>query len=379
MVCKVLLAALTSFTAMLPQVAAAQDEADGLVPVAAAETAAPSREVTATFAPRPDGRDHRLDYGVWTEALQAYVVSMGPPLRKMPATVAGPPGSRIRHGPGSMYRTDGAMVGFSIIHRDVIANIGRYRRELQAVGDSLDIASLPRNEQLAFWLNLHNVAMMEKIGEAWPIRQPRDIEVDGVPLEDARFITVRGVAMSPRDIREGIVYAHWRNPVVIYGFWRGEIGGPAIQRQAFTGEGLADQLDRAAREFINSRRGTEKRGDTLHISRFYNEAAPFYFPDFEPDMRGHMARYVEGPVTEMLAKSTFIRPTIYEYDIADLSGGRRSNLFFSTGRLDVGASIMLAERQRKLDYIRRTQPRAGIVTFSNIDLPGDPPDKGEVE
>jgi len=346
---------------------------------APAGPAAIAAEGLAAFAPRPDGRDRRLDYSVWTEALQAYVVSMGPPLRKMPVTVAGPPGSRIKNGPDSMYRTDGAMIGFSIIDRDVIANVGRYRRELEAVADALDLPSLPRNEQLAFWLNLHNVAMMEKIGEAWPIRQPRDVVVDGVPLDDARFITVNGVALSPRDIRERIVYAHWRNPVVIYGFWRGEIGGPAIQREAFAGQDLADQLDRAAREFVNSRRGTEKRGDTLHVSRFYDEAASFYFPRFEPDMRAHLTRYVEGPVVTMLAETTFIKPTIYEYDIADLSGGRRSNAFFSTGRLDIGASIMLAERERKLEYIRRTQPRSGIVTFSNIDLPGDPPNKGEVE
>jgi len=152
-----------------------------------------------------------------------------------------------------------------------------------------------------------------------------------------------------------------------------------MQREAFAGQDLADQLDRAAREFVNSRRGTEKRGDTLHVSRFYDEAASFYFPRFEPDMRAHLTRYVEGPVVTMLAETTFIKPTIYEYDIADLSGGRRSNAFFSTGRLDIGASIMLAERERKLEYIRRTQPRSGIVTFSNIDLPGDPPNKGEVE
>ncbi|MDP5104390.1 MAG: DUF547 domain-containing protein [Erythrobacter sp.] len=332
-----------------------------------------------SFAPRPDGRKHRLDYGVWTEALTSFVVSMGPPLRKLPVASAPGIGTRIQIAPNSIYRTDGSMVGFTLIDREVMANIARYRNELQAVSDTLDIQSLPRNEQLAFWLNLHNVAMLEKIGESWPVRQPRDVMVDGVPLDDARFITVRGVALSPRDIREEIVFRHWQNPKVIYGFWRGEIGGPAIQRAAFEGRDISNQLERAAREFVNSRRGTEKRGSTLHVSRFFADAAPFFFPDFETDLRAHLGEYVEGQVAEMLAETARIDASIYEYDIADLSGGRRSNPFFASGRLDAGASIMLAERARKLEYVRRKLPRTGTVTFSNIILPGDPPNKGEVE
>ncbi len=346
---------------------------------AAPGPAAAEADSFAAFAPRPDGRDHRLDYAVWTEALAAFVVSMGPPLRKVPLGVAAPPGTRIKMGPNSFYRLDGSMIGFSMIDREVMANIARYRRELQAVADTIDIQALPRNEQLAFWINLHNVAMVEKIGESWPIRQPRDILIDGAPLDDARFITVQGMALSPRDIRERIVYANWKNPVVIYGFWRGEIGGPAIQRTAFDGRDIAGQLEMSAREFVNSRRGTEKRGDTMHVSRFYTEASPFYFPDFGPDLRDHLARYVDGTMIKALAETSLIKATIYEYDIADLSGGARSNPFFASGRLDAGVARMLAERARKFEYMRREKIPTYTITFSNITLPGDPPDKGVVE
>ncbi len=344
-----------------------------------AAPAAAAQDTLAAFAPRPDGRADRLDYSVWTEALAAYVVSMGPPLRKVPLGVAAPPGTRIKMGPNSFYRLDGSMVGFTMIDPQVRDNIARYRRELEALADTIDIQALSRNEQLAFWLNLHNVAMVEKISENWPIRQPRDIMLDGIALEDARFITVRGIALSPRDIRERIVYPHWKNPVVIYGFWRGEIGGPAIQRAAFDGRDIAGQLDVAAREFVNSRRGTEKRGDTMHVSRFYTAAAPFYFPDFERDLRGHLAQYVEGKMVGSLAETSLIEASIYEHDIADLSGGARSNPFFAWGVLDAGVARMLAERARKFDYMRRERIPTYTVTFSNITLPGDPPDKGEVQ
>jgi hypothetical protein len=355
--------------------------AAGVLAMAAPPVAAeaPSPEALAAFAPRPDGRDHRLDYSVWTEALRAYVVSMGPPLRKMPIAAPTPPGTRFSIGPTSMYRTDGSMIGYALIDREVMANIARYRQELQAVADTLDIQALPRNEQLAFWINLHNVAMVEKIGENWPVRQPRKIKVDGAPLEDARFIMVGGVALSPRDIREKIVFAHWKNPKVIYGFWRGEIGGPALQRDAFDGRVITDQLDLAAREFANSRRGVEKRGDTLHVSRLYEEAAPFYFRNFAPDLRAHLRGFADDNTAELLDQTAFTRASLSEGDIADLSGGRRTNPFFASGRIDAGVAKMLDERARKFDYMRSEDIPGFTITVDTVPQPDEPPKPVEVE
>jgi hypothetical protein len=355
---------------MLPLAAAAKDGSGQVIP------AAPPREPLAVFAPRPDGRDHRLDYSVWTEALRAYVVSMGPPLRKMPP---GGPAGRRKDGHNSLYRLDGAMVGFDVMNAEIIANIARYRRELEAVADTLDIQALPRNEQLAFWFNLHNVALVEKIAAEWPVYIPRDILVDGVPLDEARFITVRGIALSPRDIREQIVFRHWKNPKAIYGFWRGEIGGPAMQREAFDGRDIGEQLDRTAREFTNSRRGVERRGDTLHVSQFYAEVAPFYFPQFEQDLRAHLANYVEGKVANMLVETEMVKASIYEHDIADLSGGRPPSLFYRGGQLSPQVLKLLGERAQKFEYMRRKDIPIYTVTFSNIILPGDPPGNIEVE
>jgi hypothetical protein len=338
-----------------------------------------SQERFATFVPNAKRRPHRVDYTVWTEALRAFVVDMGPPLRKMPFSGSGRLGTRVRIGHNSIYRLDGAMVGFSLMDGEVKANIAQYRRDLERVADDLDIQSLPRNEQLAYWLNLHNVALVEVISAHWPERQPHEIEIDGVQLDRARFITVEGIALSLRDIRENIVFANWKSPEVFYGFWRGEIGGPAMQRQAFEGATVPQLLEFAAEEFVNSRRGTEKRGGTLHVSEFYAEIAPFFFPDFETDLRRHLAKYAEGKVAKMLERSRRVKPSLHERDIADLAGGRRNNAFFAQGKLDPGAALLLAQRRRKLEYVRRKLPPEGRIFFSNIVLPGDPPSKNEVE
>ncbi|MCK0127501.1 DUF547 domain-containing protein [Erythrobacter sp. F6033] len=336
-------------------------------------------EPIATFVPNDDRVEHRIDYSIWTSALNSFVISMGPPLRKKPFEVPSTLGTRQRAGHNSMYRLDGAMMGFSFMPPNIIASFTEYREDLERVADGLDIQSIPRNEQLAFWLNLHNVAMVEQVAKAWPVRQPRTIEIDGVPLDEAKFITVEGVALSPKDIRTRIVYPNWSNAKVIYGFWHGEIGGPAIQRRAFEGNKLSDQLDRAAKEFANSRRGVEKRGKTLHVSRLYLEAAPYYFPNFEADLRAHLLSHVEGEVLERVNATSTVEASLREHDIADLSGGARLNSFFSNGKLNQGIINLLNQRAQKLQYIERKGLRTGTVTFSNIILPGDDPNKGEVE
>ncbi|MFL0355780.1 DUF547 domain-containing protein [Erythrobacter sp. GH1-10] len=343
----------------------------------------------ATFTPSAEPNSDKIDYSIWDEAMKNLVVSMGPSLREGAGSPPPSFGTRRQYGHVSRYRLEGSRLMFSFLDAEIIASFTEYRKDLEATADKVDIQKLSRNEQLAYWINLHNVAMIEQIANAWPVRQPREIEVGGVPLNDAKFITVEGIKMSPRDIREKIVYKNWKSPSVIYGFWRGEIGGPSIQREAFNADNVARLLDRSARDFVNSLRGTQKQGDTLQVSTFYEEAAPFYFPDFEKDLREHLARYADTETSEILAATSDMKAAVSEHDIADLAGGVREptyqNIQSPDGvsqsfRIPQSMTRLLAQREQKFQKIIR-EGRTGTVTFSNIKLPGDPEDKdtGEVE
>ncbi|QDH35770.1 DUF547 domain-containing protein [Porphyrobacter sp. YT40] len=348
----------------------------------------------AIFTPTSDPIRHTIDYEVWDYALKNILVAMGPSNRQGMRRPDPPIGSRRAQGPQSRYRLEGSMVLFRFFDKDVIDSFTEYREDLERVAGTLDISALPRNEQLAFWLNLHNVAMMEMIAKEWPVREPREIKVGGVPLDDAKFITLRGIPVSLRDIREEIVFRNWINPKVIYGFWRGEIGGPELQRHAFTGDNVGSLLDVAAADFVNSLRGTQMRGDRLEVASLYAEVAPFYFGDFEGDLRRHLAEFAEGPTVDMLAGTREVSATISEHDIADLHGGARPpNYLFAAsapGAMDdplVGckeeigfaACELMQARETKLRNMERRGERTGRVFVSNISLPGDPPNQNAVE
>lgn len=345
---------------------------------------ATSDQAFATFTPGTKPNADSIDYSIWDEAMRNLVVSMGPSLRQGAPRPDQGFGSRRVYGHVSRYRLEGTRIMFSFLDADVIATFGEYRRDLEATADKVDIQSLSRNEQLAYWINLHNVAMVEQIANNWPIRQPREIKVDGVPLDDAKFITVEGIAMSPKDIRTRIVYRNWKDPRVIYGFWRGDIGSPSIQREAFNADNVGRLLERGAQDFVNSLRGTQKSGDTLQVSMIYEEAAPYFFREFEQDLRAHLARHADEETAEILRETDALEAAISEYDIADLAGGVREPTYSYIENADTGNAIsfripqnmqrLLAERSEKFRRIIK-EGRTGIVTFSNIDLPGDPKDK----
>ena len=339
------------------------------------------------FEPMADPIAHKIDYSIWDEALDNLVISMGPSLRQTAGTPRQSFGTRRQYGHTSRYRLEGTRIMFSFLDTDIIESFGIYRRDLEETADKVDIQSLARNEQLAYWLNLHNVAMIEQIAKEWPVRQPRTLEVGGVPLDDAKFITVEGIALSLRDIRERIVYANWRDPMVMYGFWRGEIGGPSIQREAFNADNVARLLQKSARDFVNSLRGTQKRGDTLQVAELFAEAAPYYFDDFNADLRTHIAQYADDDTKAILSATDDVEATVREYDIADLAGGLREptyqNISNALGipqsfRIPQSMTVLLAQRQQKFERIMR-EGRTGTVTFSNITLPGDEGGVGEVE
>ncbi|MEM6584205.1 MAG: DUF547 domain-containing protein [Pseudomonadota bacterium] len=357
----------------------------GLAAPAAAETAQASY---STFKPASTTNTNAIDYDVWDEALKKLVVSFGPSLRQTAGRAPEGFGTRRIYGHTSRYRLEGNRIGFSFLDATIVDNLAQYRQDLQAIAKKVDLQSLSRNEQLAFWMNLHNVAMVEKIGGEWPMRQPRRDKVNGQVIDDSKFIMVEGVALSPRDIREKIVYPNWKDPRVIYGFWLGDIGGPSIQRQAFTGENVSRLLNRSAVEFVNSLRGTQKLGSELQVSTLYDEVAPFYFPDFEDNVRSHLSTFANEDVAKILADTKKTDAVITEYDIADLAGGMREPSYSNvqnatTGRqqsfrIPRSMGLLLAQREEKFRRILK-KGRTGTVTFSPLELPGEDGVTSEVE
>ena len=346
----------------------AQDGGTQMAPQAASEMKAGGFDA---FIPDPQTQT-RLDYGIWESALDMFVLRMGPSLRQSPGRAEASPGTRRIFGHTSLYRLEGNRVAFSYLDDEVKASLAEYLADLQRIGTEIDVATLPRNEQLSFWINLHNVAVIKTIAENWPVRQPKDIEIGDITYDRAPFMEVAGVKMSPYDIRTKIVYPNWSDPRIIYAFFHGEIGGPSIAKDAYTPSMLRNLLQENAEEFVNSMRGTEKRGDTLYVSELYEEARPFYFQNWPSDLRDHLNQFAVDELKEDMAKTTQIDASIKEHDIADLAYGVREPTYSEVTRSDeygrtasfrVPPSIarLMEERMRKYQRLREQGVPTGRV------------------
>ncbi|TMM46679.1 DUF547 domain-containing protein [Qipengyuania marisflavi] len=342
----------------------------------------------ARFTPRDMTSNTRIDYDFWDNQLRYMVLWMGPSTRQGASKPYASTGTRRVYGHDSRYRLEGNRIIFSFLEDGFKASLAEYRADLEQTANVVDIATLPRNEQLAFWINLHNAAVTDAIAQIYPVTSPDRAKLNGDkrPLDETPFITVNGVQMSPRDIRTKIVYPNWDDPRVIYGFFRGDIGGPSIQRQAYTGQNVSGLLAESAREFVNSLRGVESYGGSLLVSKIYEEAAGFYFPDGDASLRKHLLKFADEPVAELIASKDSTKYNDYASDIADLAGGEREPSYNyvemdeNSGGLPISQSIrrMLFERAQKYDKLRRDE-RIGQVTVILGELPDGDGQVNEVD
>ncbi len=327
-----------------------------------------SLEGFGQFIPRPQKKT-KIDYDVWDSILEEMVLYTGPSARIRMSRPAPVTGSRFSRGHTSPYRLEGNRIPYSQMKTEFKELITGYREDIERVGSQLDIAKLSRNEQLAYWMNLHNVVMVEQLAMEYPVRQPSDLKI-GKPrvlLHDAKIINIKGTALSLRDIREKIVYPNWKNPKVIYGFYLGDIGSPSIQNTAFNAKNISDVLDRSASEFVNSLRGFHvKSNNRQYISELYTDVAKFYFPNFDADVKQHLAKFMRDDVRSQMISNTSFRTDRYETIIADMTAGLGSFTSISqletTSRNSISRTVSpTREFMQELIKKRESLERQGLV------------------
>jgi len=270
------------------------------------------------FAPNPASAQH-IDYQTWGDLLEFMVLSTGQSTRVSAPKPTPTTGSRLVLAHKSPFRMEGNKIAFSKFKPEFTELISGYRQELEDIGNSINIAQLSRNEQLAYWMNLHNVTIIEQIALAYPETTPISLKIGPHQerLHEAKIINIRGQALSLRDIRENIIYKNWADPVVIYGFFLGDLGSPSIQNYAFSSENIQTALDVIAYEFTNSLRGFS-RG---RASKIYSDTQAYFFPNFQKDLKIHLRKYMRDDVAEELSRYENLKVAGYPYRIADVVGG----------------------------------------------------------
>lgn len=286
----------------------------------AADTSAAAPTLPSAFKNTPT---NKIKYDDLDLLLKQTVLVTGRSDHKSARKPAPVTGTRVSYDNPKPSRLEGNRAMFHQQTEELARVSGVLRDAMLSIPGKVEFSTISKDEQLAYWLNLHNVIVYNEIATHYPVTDLKPLFESCKGKESlycTRSYNLGGQMISLKDIRDHVV-ANWNDPLVIYGFYMGAVGTPNVRSGAFLSDKIWEDLRSNAVDFIHSVRGTRARsGKSLNVSEYY-ESFPKYFPDFQTDVLNHVREYAEPAYASKLGKIKKVKANITDWNIADLYNG----------------------------------------------------------
>jgi hypothetical protein len=154
-------------------------------------------------------------------------------------------------------------------------------RDWLAAQARVQVGLLPPDGQKAFWINLYNAATIELILRHYPLKSILRIGLIPGNAWKREFIRADGKLLSLDAIEHDILRPRFQDPRIHFAINCASASCPQLQREAYSGLGLDEQLDRVTRSYLDSPTGLshEVRGSelVLRVSKIFD----WFREDFE--------------------------------------------------------------------------------------------------
>lgn len=187
----------------------------------------------------------------------------------------------------------------------------KYLTKLQ----DIEVTSLNRNEQEAYWINLYNSLTVEIILDHYPVKSITDIDISPGFFSngpwDAKLLTIEKEKVSLNDIEHRILRPIFKDNRLHYALNCASLGCPNMQPVAFTSANTEKLLEKGAKEYINSPRGAQIVKGKLKVSSIYK----WFQADFEGSEQGvkdHLLQYAENDLANTI--KSYNKGLRYDYD-----------------------------------------------------------------
>jgi hypothetical protein len=179
-----------------------------------------------------------------------------------------------------------------------------------------------RGERLAFWINAYNAFTIRLILDHYPVRSIRSIGFLPLAAFRTKFIPLGtdGRRISLNVIENDILRTQFHDPRIHFAIVCASKSCPALRSEAYRSSVLDQQLDEAARAFLNdpSKNRWEPGSRTLYLSSIFK----WFHGDFERAggaLPAYVAGYMRPPDAAILASGN-VRLVFLDYDWS-LNGG----------------------------------------------------------
>lgn len=192
-----------------------------------------------------------------------------------------------------------------------MAALTQYIDELAAKTPS----TFERKEAMAYWANLYNALTVRIVAQNYPVKSIRKIKSGLLPGPwKKKLVTVEGEKLSLDNIEHDIMRPTFNTPLVHYMVNCASIGCPNLKETPWYAETLDQDLEQAARAFINSPRGVTTNKGRLQVSSIYK----WFQKDFGGSQEGviqHLSEYANEDVSAKLLGRQKIDKFDYDWGI----------------------------------------------------------------
>lgn len=175
-----------------------------------------------------------------------------------------------------------------------------------------------RQEQLAFWLNLYNATVIYTVSRYYPVTSIEEINISPGLFSNgpwsAKLVAVNQIELTLDEIENRIIRPIWNDPRCHYALNNSAIGAANLDKKAFEGKTIDQQLNLAAASYINSMRGTQIIDNHLVVSKMYD----WFLDDFGGSKKNvihYLQIYAQEPLRSQLAQIKKIDSYMYNWHL----------------------------------------------------------------
>jgi hypothetical protein len=207
------------------------------------------------------------------------------------------------------------VLDFARLKKDGAEELRSYLFKMEDVR-SAEYRKWSKPEKMAYWINAYNAYATQVIVDHYPIESIQDIgPAKGVAFKEKMIPTrLLGTKNLSLDDVENLLRKKFRDPRIHFALVCGAVSCPVLSTDAYQSAQLDEQLEKAAKDFINDPRRNRyyPSSRTLKLSPIFQ----WYREDFERTggkVTEFIARYIRPEIAAELRKGT-VRIEYLEYN-----------------------------------------------------------------
>jgi len=220
----------------------------------------------------------------------------------LPAGAAAPPDYSAWSSLLSKYYDPAQGMNYKALKANDKKTLDDLRRQMGTV----DVQSLSRPDQLAYWINLYNVNVVGVVVDNYPVDSIRDISTDPIirlnVFKKPSVQTKKG-AISLNDVENEKIREGFKDPRIHFAINCAAKSCPPIRSEPYQGAKISDQLDDQVRKFLNGPHGARLAKDGGELVIHVTKIMDWFSADFNKWSGGAIEftrRYVSGDKRKMM-------------------------------------------------------------------------------